>query len=123
MKAKVGLGIIVTTLVVIFVLGLVGISFGDTAKTYTYGDKLYRGAMNIATFPMEIPSEIHATTNDKSLLQGWTIGLLKGVKEGTVRLGAGAVDLITFPFDYPDKGKAPLIKPEYAWEKPGLKYV
>ena len=120
MKAKVVLG---TILIALFVLGMTGTSFGDTEKTYTYGDKLYRGAMNIATFPMEIPNEIHGTTTDKSLLEGWTIGLVKGLKEGTVRLGAGAVDLITFPFNYPDKGKAPLVKPEYVWDKPGLKYV
>jgi len=120
MKAKVVLG---TILIALFVLGMTGTSFGETEKTYTYGDKLYRGAMNIATFPMEIPNEIHGTTHDKSLLEGWTVGLVKGLKEGTVRLGAGAVDLITFPLNYPDKDKAPLVKPEYAWDKPGLKYV
>jgi putative exosortase-associated protein (TIGR04073 family) len=116
--------ILTSVFIVLLILGFAGAAFADeTAKTYTYGDKLYRGALNIATSPMEIPNAIHGTTHDKSLLEGWTLGLFKGVKETIFRLGTGAIDVVTFPFAYPDKGYAPLMKPEYAWDKPGLKYV
>jgi len=30
---------------------------------------------------------------------------------------------VTFPFNFPDKRKGPLVQPEYVWEKPGLKYT
>jgi len=33
-----------------------------------------------------------------------------------LRLGAGVVELITFPFDFPTAGKTPLVEPEYVWE-------
>jgi putative exosortase-associated protein (TIGR04073 family) len=125
--------ILTSVFIALFIVSWSGIGFADetaqtsttasTEKTYTSGDKLYRGTMNMITSPLEIPSEIHGTTHDKSLLAGWTLGLFKGVKEGLFRLGTGAIDFVTFPFSYPDKEYAPLMKPEYVWDKPGLKYV
>ena len=103
-----------------------GIPAGWTAeavKTYTWGDKLKRGAINMVTSPVEVAREIHNTTNDKNLLVGWTLGLVKGLGEGIVRLGAGAIDLFTFPFNFPEAHKAPLVDPEFVWEKPGPKYI
>ena len=95
----------------------------EEAKHYSWLDKLQRGAVNIVTSPVEIAREIHLTTNEKNLLAGWTVGLLKGFGQGFVRLGAGVIDLVTFPFNIPDSQKGPLIDPEYVWQKPGLKYV
>lgn len=94
-----------------------------TDKTYSWQDKLKRGALNIITSPIEIARDIHVTTEEKNLLAGWTIGLVKGVGDGIVRLGAGVLDLLTFPFNFPDNQKAPLIEPEYVWQKPGLDYA
>ena len=93
------------------------------AKSYTWQDKLKRGAINIATSPVEIAREIHNTTQEKNLLVGWTIGLAKGFGEGIVRFGAGVLDLFTFPFDFPEGNKAPLLDPEFVWQKPGPKYI
>lgn len=103
-----------------------GISAGWAASTvynYSWSDKLKRGALNIVTSPVEVARDIHVTTVEKNLLVGWTIGLVKGLGDGFVRFGAGAIDLLTFPFNFPDSRKAPLIDPEYVWQKPGPRYV
>ncbi len=94
-----------------------------SAKNYKWGDKLKRGVLNIISSPVEIARDIHVTTEEKNLLSGWTIGLVKGLGDFVVRLGAGAIDTVTFPFNFPDDHKAPLIEPEYVWQKPGLDYA
>jgi len=93
------------------------------AKSYTWKDKLKRGALNIISCPVEVARNIHTTTEEKNLLVGWTVGLLKGLGEGVVRLAVGVIDVVTFPFDFPDSNKGPLIDPEFVWEKPGPKYI
>lgn len=106
------------------VLGWTAEGFSQTPlKTHTWQDKLKRGALNIVSSPVEIGRQIHITTNEKDLLHGWTVGLAKGLGEGCMRLGAGAVDFLTFPFNFPDKEKKPLLEPEYVWEKSGPKYA
>lgn len=92
-------------------------------KSYTWQDKLKRGAINIITSPVEVARDIHNTTEEKNLLVGWTIGFVKGLGEGLVRFGAGVIDLLTFPFNFPEGRKAPLLDPEYVWQKPGPRYV
>lgn len=92
-------------------------------KSYTWADKLKRGAVNIVTSPVEVARQIHNTTEDKNLLVGWTIGLVQGLGEGLVRFGAGVIDLVTCPFGFPAGDKGPLLEPEYVWEKPGPKYL
>ncbi len=92
-------------------------------QTYSWQDKLKRGAINIVTSPVEVARDIHVTTEEKNLLVGWTVGLVKGLGEGVVRFGAGVIDLVTCPFDFPESHKAPLIDPEYVWQKPGPKLI
>ena len=92
-------------------------------RQYTWQEKLKRGALNIVTSPVEVARQIHVTTEEKNLLVGWTLGLVEGLGSGLLRFGAGAIDLLTFPFGFPESDKAPLIDPEYVWEKPGPKYV
>ena len=93
-----------------------------SSETYSWKDKIKRGGLNIISSPVEIARQIQITSNEKDLLQGWTVGLVKGLGQGVLRFGAGIVDVLTCPFDFPDKQKAPLIEPEYVWEKPGVKY-
>lgn len=95
----------------------------EPQKPYEWHDKLKRGALNIITSPVEVARNIQLTSQEESLLSGWTIGLVKGTGEGVVRLGAGTIDLLTFPFNFPNAKKAPLTQPEYVWQKPGVKYV
>ncbi len=92
-------------------------------RAYTWTDKLKRGAINIVTSPVEVARDIHVTTEEKNLLVGWTVGLAKGLGEGFVRFGAGVIDLVTFPFNFPEGRKAPLLDPEFVWQKPGPKYI
>ena len=73
--------------------------------------------------PVEVAREINITSNQKNLLVGWTIGFVHGLGEGALRFGAGVIDLFTFAFNFPDSRKAPLIDPEYVWQKPGPKYI
>lgn len=91
-------------------------------ETYTWQDKLKRGALNIVSSPVEVARSIQMTTEEKNLLNGWTIGLVRGIGDGLVRLGAGTIDVLTSPFAFPDEKRAPLISPEYVWEKGGVKY-
>ena len=91
-------------------------------KTYSWQDKIKRGGLNIISSPVEIARQIQMTSDEKNLAQGWTLGLAKGLGQGLLRLGAGIVDVLTCPFNFPDERKAPLIEPEYVWEKPGVKY-
>ena len=98
-------------------------AFAEETKTYYWDHKLIRGVLNIISSPVEIGRSIHLQTEESSLLEGWTVGLAKGFGNGLVRLGAGAVDVLTCPFNFPDENKGPLIQPEYVWEKPGLKYT
>lgn len=109
----------------VFFLGLIfigtklPIAGAEEVASYDWSDKLLRGALNMVTSPIEIARSIHTTTEDKNLAVGWTIGLAKGLADGLVRFGAGFIDFVTFPFNFPDDEKAPLLDPEYVWEKPG----
>ena len=95
----------------------------DSATEYEWQDKLKRGALNIISSPVEIGRSIYLGSRDENLAYGWTVGLIRGIGQGGIRLGAGVIDLVTFPFDFPKDGKAPLVEPEYVWEKPGVKYA
>ncbi|MBI4115432.1 MAG: exosortase system-associated protein, TIGR04073 family [Candidatus Omnitrophica bacterium] len=109
----------------LFILqGFSGLAWGQTeVKSYSWVDKLKRGGLNIISSPVEIARNIHNTTEEKNLLVGWTIGLAKGIGEGLVRFGAGVIDVVTCPFDFPVDRKAPMLEPEYVWQQPGPKYV
>ena len=93
-----------------------------TAKTYDWSAKLNRGVINIVSSPVEIARDIQVTSAEKNLLNGWTVGLLRGIGDGFIRLGAGVVDMLTCPFNFPDAHKGPLVQPEFVWERPGVKY-
>ena len=93
-----------------------------TPTTYEWGDKLKRGAINTVTSPVEVAREVQMTSEKETMLKGWTIGLVKGFGQGFMRFGAGVVDMLTCPFNWPDEHKGPLLDPEYVWQKPGVRY-
>lgn len=106
-----------TVLTFFFLLGLAIVSFADEpVKKYEWNDKLGRAAANIVTCPLEIPRGINTTSKEQGPALGWTLGLAKGLSGTVMRVGAGVIDLITFPFGFPNKDKSPLIKPEYVWQ-------
>ncbi len=92
-------------------------------EEYNAGQKLGRGLLNIISSPVEIARSIQIGSREENLAYGWTIGLLKGFGNGAVRFGAGVIDVVTFPFEFPTEYKAPLIEPEFVWDKPGIEYV
>ena len=98
-------------------------AYAEELKTYHWDDKLMRGLLNVVSSPVEIARSIQMTSEETSLLEGWTVGLVKGLGTGILRLGAGLVDTVTFPFNFPDGQKGPLVHPEFVWEKPGVKYT
>lgn len=110
----------------IFFLGMgcfQGLGFGSSdSQTYDWQAKLKRGALNIVTSPVEIAREVQITSDEKSLREGWTVGLVKGLGQGVTRFGAGVLDVLTCPFNFPNEQKKPLVEPEYVWQKPGVKY-
>ena len=110
-------------LILLILMGSSSVFAASRAPQYSWLDKLKRGALNIVSSPVEVARQIQLTSQEKSLLEGWTLGLIKGFGIGFVRLGAGVVDLVTFPFNFPDDEKAPLLDPEYVWQKPGVRYT
>ena len=102
----------------VFLLGQATLSFAEETldERYSWSDKLGRGAANVFTSPLEIVRGIDLTSKSEGAVKGWTIGVVKGLAGTVLRLGAGVIEFVTFPFDFPDKGKAPIIKPEFVWD-------
>ena len=84
-------------------------------RVYDAGEKWKRGATNIITFPADFFYEFHKAASKEDQSQR-LLGFVGAVFVPITRLGAGLVDLLTFPFNFPDPRKAPLIEPEYFWE-------
>jgi len=86
------------------------------ARADSWGDKLSRGLVNIVSCPVEIGRTVINVSEKEGPAEGWTLGLVQGIGRTVLRLGAGVVEVVTFPFDWPDDDKDPLITPEYAWQ-------
>ena len=78
--------------------------------------KLIRGILNVVSSPFEILKHIYTEGHNENIVSGMTIGLGKGVIGALLRLGAGVVEILTFPLNFPDEYKDPIIPTEYAWE-------
>ena len=90
-------------------------------QLYTAGDKLVRGLANVFLGFIEIPRNIHNTTQDQSLLAGWTVGLGEGFGYTVLRFAVGIYEVVTFPFPLPEDYK-PVYEPEFVWQAPGPRY-
>jgi len=104
--------------------GLVGtdmVQAGDAPASYTAGDKLVRGLANVFLGFIEIPRNIHNTTEEESLLAGWTVGVGKGLGYTVMRMAVGVYEVVTFPFPLP-KDYVPVLEPAFVWQAPGPKY-
>lgn len=101
------------------VLGLPALAAADeVVGQRTAGDKLGRGLANVFLSFIEVPRNVHNTTQEHSLLEGWTVGLGKGLGYMAMRVGVGLYEIVTFPFPLP-KDYQPVIQPEYVWQEPG----
>jgi len=85
-------------------------------KVYHWYHKLGRGALNIVSAPADMMMSVTETSLAENHYKGFTVGFYRGVKNGARRLGAGFVDLLTFPLNYPKPKKTPLVEPEFYWQ-------
>ena len=99
------------------------LAFSSTARADDAGEKLGRGAVNIITSPVELARTIDIQTRVKGAGYGWTMGLIEGVGRTFVRLGAGVVEVVTFPFEFPKEDRKALLSPDYAWQKWDVEYL
>ena len=90
---------------------------GNYYTEYNAADKLKRGLTNIVTSPVEIIRNVYIDSSRENIGYGLTFGLGKGIFQTVMRLGAGAVETLTFPFNFPDEFKDPIVEPEYVWEE------
>ncbi len=100
----------------------VGDKLDDLGES-TWSDKLSRGILNIVSSPVEIARTIRIQSKAKGNAYGWTAGLVEGIGRGIVRFGAGAIETLTFPFDFPNEDKSPLLEPEFPWQKWDADYL
>lgn len=86
-------------------------------NTYAWNEKLSRGVVNFVTSPIELPRSIDRISREEGPGRGWTVGLVQGVGRTLFRAGAGLLETVTFPFNWPNAQKAPILAPEYPWER------
>lgn len=77
--------------------------------------KLGRGLANGLGGLLEVPITIQLVGFEKGPVAGLTLGLLLGAGKAVVRTLAGAVELVTFPFPFPNNYE-PLLLPEFVLE-------
>lgn len=85
-------------------------------KEYHWNNKLGRGAMNLLGFPGDFVYKFHVAASSGGDQSARTIHLVKGMGLVFARLGAGVVELLTFPFNFPDPEKKPILDPEFFWQ-------
>ncbi len=90
----------------------------QTPKTYHWYHKLWRGTVNMVTSPADAMTYVNEISLEENHFKGFTVGVYKGLKSGFTRLGTGLVDFLTFPFNFPNRQKAPLYEPEFYWQRP-----
>ena len=113
----------------IWILGLLLIAFTPVSfadmefNDHSWGDKLGRGVLNMISSPIEIARTVNVQSKAEGPAYGWTVGIVQGLGRTLLRFGAGAIDTVTFPFDFPDEDKAPLLEPTYPWQKWDIEYL
>ena len=88
----------------------------EIQKEYHWNNKLGRGAMNLLGFPGDLVYKFHIAASAGGNQFSRTGKLIQGMGLLVARLGAGVVELLTFPFDFPDPEKKPLLNPEFFWQ-------
>lgn len=81
--------------------------------------KAGRGIVNVLTGWLEIPNQIHKGSMASNGVVGITLGLFRGFALTALRMGVGAFEVVTFPFEYPADYASPYLSmeiPDYAWD-------
>lgn len=103
-------------------LGLL-MSVAPSVHADEWNEKLGRGVLNIVGSPVELARTIHIQSRVKGPGYGWTVGIVEGLGKTIVRFGAGAIETVTFPFDFPVDDKEPILSPDYPWQKWDVEYL
>jgi len=85
----------------------------DISYANTPVNKLERGVINMATFWLEIPTEVAKVSAEQDPAAGFTVGMANGVLTSAVRGVTALYDTATFAVPSYTK---PMMKPEYAWQ-------
>ena len=106
------------TLRVLLVAGALVVSapmtgFAMTSSEYGPARKLGRGLSNIGTSIFEVPLRISGAYHDSGAAAALTWGVVSGLKWMVLRIGAGVLETLTFPFPGPTKDFRPIIEPEF----------
>ena len=75
--------------------------------------KLGRGLANTVLGVVEIPATMIETGRVHGQMAGFFVGTLKGICRAVLRVGAGVIDTVTFPFPMPMPDYEPMITPEF----------
>lgn len=77
--------------------------------------KAVRGGQNLAFgLVTDVARTIYYETRDRGPLYGFTVGLIKGLGLGGIRMAVGAYELFTFPL--PVNDYEPLVLPAFPFE-------
>ncbi|GEM_PF-3344778 len=85
-------------------------------RKFHWNDKLKRGALNIITCPVELVRQFHLAGSEEGESAKHILLIIPAFGKVFLRLGAGFIELLTFPLDFPTAGKTPLVEPEYVWD-------
>ncbi|MFH1645603.1 MAG: exosortase system-associated protein, TIGR04073 family [Candidatus Omnitrophota bacterium] len=86
----------------LFIFGLVALLiFASSAlavpeRVKESGEKLVEGVEDVATGWAEVPEGIKETTEESNLIEGVTVGAVKGTGEAIIKTGEGVLDAATF---------------------------
>ena len=79
--------------------------------------KLWRGFVNTVTGVGELVRQPILCTEEDGIA-GFPVGLISGVCMSIVRMGAGIVDMVTFPVAIDDElGYDSLLNPDFVWQR------
>ena len=79
--------------------------------------KLIRGGGNLVFGFVEIPVAINEEWQNLDPFTGTFVGGFKGAFRGLCRTGAGALEIVTFPFGFPRRDFKPLMTPEQVMQE------
>lgn len=99
---------LILVIIVTFCFGLLTPVFANDPK-----DKLFRGAANVLSAPLEVPQNIDLEwKQSNNAAVGIFAGFVKGLFWGLARGVSGLWDVVTFPFPKPADYNS-VIQPEY----------
>ncbi len=92
------------------------VNFNEESLGGVFSNKLGDGVINIATCWTDVPRHIDKVSRERSILEGYTIGVGEGIFSGVIRGVAGTYDTSTSIL--PPYNSQPLMKAEYSVKDP-----